>query len=323
MPYGGGPNRNGEVWSAEQGIDLFRRLDGCDDRRSQSQLPAPEQQASGVTVYRWTECAHAPVTLYRIEGGVHRIPDAAFTADALWTFFRDQPRAATAAARSDASATAAAPPMPAQADALVRAPTMSSLPGEEVTFPSNGYMLHGCITRPDGEGPFPTVIYNHGSEKDPAPCGPPALARAYVEHGYLFFAFDRHGHGQSPGDYILDQQRALKDQIANPAARAERSAALHDDANRDVVGAVQWLMRRPEVDRGRVVMTGVSYGGIQTLLTAKKASASAPSFRLRRVPNPGPTAPCRPGSSRPYATPRRHCFWRRRRTTTASARARC
>ena len=54
-------------------------------------------------------------------------------------------------------------------------------------------------------------------------------------------------------------------------ARAERSAALHDDANRDVVGAVQWLMQRPGGrPRSRVIMTGVSYGGIQTLLTAEK-----------------------------------------------------
>jgi dipeptidyl aminopeptidase/acylaminoacyl peptidase len=40
--------------------------------------------------------------------------------------------------------------------------------------------------------------------------------------------------------------------------------------NQDVVDAVGWLPKRPEVDRGRMVMTGVSYGGIQTLLTAEK-----------------------------------------------------
>ena len=87
-----------------------------------------------------------------------------------------------------------------------------------------------------------------------------------MEHGYAFFAFQRHGHGESPGDYIGDlekQQRA-----ANPSARGQASVALHEAYNRDVVGAVEWLMRRPEIDRQRVVMTGVSYGGIQTLLTA-------------------------------------------------------
>jgi dienelactone hydrolase len=145
-------------------------------------------------------------------------------------------------------------------------PDSASPAEEEVTFQSNGYTLAGCIVRPDGPGPFPAVIYNHGSERNPRRCGPPELERAYVEHGYAFFAFQRHGHGQSPGDYIVD----LEKQAGSGAARGQRSVALHEAYNRDVVGAVEWLMRRPEIDRRRVAMTGVSYGGIQTLLTAEK-----------------------------------------------------
>jgi carboxymethylenebutenolidase len=143
----------------------------------------------------------------------------------------------------------------------------SAAPGEQqVTFQSNGYMLAGCITRPAGIGPFPAVIYNHGSEQNPRRCGPPELARAYTEHGYAFFAFQRHGHGQSPGAYIVDLEKKLRAGAPDPAARI----ALHEDYNRDVAGAVAWLMQRPEIDRARVVMTGISYGGIQTLLTAEK-----------------------------------------------------
>src|ERR1051325_610675 len=140
----------------------------------------------------------------------------------------------------------------------------------EFTFPSNGLMLHGCVTRPGGTGPFPVIIYNHGSEQAPPRCGPPALVRAYVERGLLFFTFHRRGHGASPGPYIMDRQKMLMQQIANPRERAARIVALHDEANGDVVAAVDWLMRRPDVDRGRVAMTGVSFGGIQTLLTAQK-----------------------------------------------------
>ena len=40
--------------------------------------------------------------------------------------------------------------------------------------------------------------------------------------------------------------------------------------NHDVVAAVAWLKTRPFVDPNRIVMSGVSYGGIQTLLTAEK-----------------------------------------------------
>jgi carboxymethylenebutenolidase len=168
---------------------------------------------------------------------------------------------------------AAAMETPVQAVAQAAAPSPSPAAAaspieEEVTFQSNGHMLAGCITRPAGAGPFPAVIYNHGSEKDPRRCGPVELARAYVEHGYAFFAFQRHGHGQSPGDYIVDLEKKFA--APNPMARAQHSVALHEEYNRDVVGAVAWLMQRPEIDRHRVVMTGVSYGGIQTVLTAEK-----------------------------------------------------
>ena len=125
-----------------------------------------------------------------------------------------------------------------------------------MTFQSNGYALAGCIIRPAGAGPFPAVIYNHGSEKDPRRCGPPELVRAYVEHGYAFFAFQRHGHGQSPGDYIGDLEK--RQRAANPSARGQASVELHEAYNRDVVGATEWLMRRPEIDRQRV-KTGTGY----------------------------------------------------------------
>src|SRR5712691_8082880 len=116
--------------------------------------------------------------------------------------------------------------------ASVSAPASS----EELTFQSNGYMLHGCITRPQRDGSFPVVIYNHGSDKNPGPCGPPELVRAYVEHGYLFFSFHRHGHGQSPGDYILDLQKGIAAGVRDPPVRAQRIAALHDIYNFDVAG---------------------------------------------------------------------------------------
>ena len=38
------------------------------------------------------------------------------------------------------------------------------LPAQEVvTFPSGALRLHGVVYRPKGKGPFPAVVYNHGS----------------------------------------------------------------------------------------------------------------------------------------------------------------
>ena len=44
---------------------------------------------------------------------------------------------------------------------------------------------------------------------------------------------------------------------------------LHAVYNRDVAAAVAWLKSQPYVDKNRVVMSGVSYGGIQTLVSAE------------------------------------------------------
>jgi dienelactone hydrolase len=41
-------------------------------------------------------------------------------------------------------------------------------------------------------------------------------------------------------------------------------------ANEDVVAAMNWLKTQSEVDANRIVVSGCSFGGIQTLLTAEK-----------------------------------------------------
>jgi hypothetical protein len=33
---------------------------------------------------------------------------------------------------------------------------------DDVVFPSGDIALHGVVYRPEGKGPFPAVVYNHG-----------------------------------------------------------------------------------------------------------------------------------------------------------------
>src|SRR5690348_12905599 len=73
---------------------------------------------------------------------------------------------------------------------------------EEVTFPSGKLMLHGFLYRPDGNGPFPDVLYNHGSELNPGQ--KPELARLFSNRGYVFFVPHRRSHGRSPNDAFVD-----------------------------------------------------------------------------------------------------------------------
>jgi len=149
----------------------------------------------------------------------------------------------------------------------------NDLPAQlQVAFPGpNNMTLHGHLYVPGVRTmaeltavrrKFPVMIYNHGSEADPK--GVPHLAKLYVDHSFVFFAPDRHGQGLSKdaGPYIADLQKAAH----NP----EAAVKLHELYNLDVIAAVKWIKEQRYTDRDHLAMTGISYGGIQTLLTAEK-----------------------------------------------------
>ena len=134
---------------------------------------------------------------------------------------------------------------------------------EEVVFPSGGRELHGFLWRPEGTGPFPAIVWNHGSEKLPG--SQPALAKFYTAHSYVFFLPHRRGQGRSPGDYIQDLVAQ-----SPPGERARRMVELQQAEVDDVIAGLNYLRSRPFVDPARIVISGCSYGGIQTLLTGER-----------------------------------------------------
>jgi carboxymethylenebutenolidase len=137
-----------------------------------------------------------------------------------------------------------------------------------VTLPGpGGSTLGGYLYVPDGDGPFPAVLWNHGSERYPG--WQPDLARFYRRNGFAFFVPHRRGHGRSPGPYIMDQQQPLARNLFAPD-RERRIVALHENALQDVASALAWLRAQPAIDPRRVVMSGVSFGGIQTVLAAEQ-----------------------------------------------------
>lgn len=130
---------------------------------------------------------------------------------------------------------------------------------EEVTFPSGRLTLHGFIYKPDGAGPFPAVLYNHGSERKPG--GKPEIGNFFSGHGFVLFVPHRRGHGRSPADRQVD---SLFDRGASGMV------ALHEIHLDDTSAALTYLRALPYVDSNRIAVSGCSYGGIQTLLLAEK-----------------------------------------------------
>ena len=123
--------------------------------------------------------------------------------------------------------------------------------------------LRGFLHLPQGEGPFPALIWSHGSERDPGARA--ELGEFYTSNGYALLVPHRRGHGESDGEYPLDRLRSQVNADTVVAAVLE----LHELYLRDTLAAVRWLAAQDEVDAARLAMSGVSHGAIQALLAAE------------------------------------------------------
>jgi len=129
---------------------------------------------------------------------------------------------------------------------------------EDVTFPSGKLTLHGFLYRPAGSGPFPAILYNHGSERQPGP--KLGLARVFTDKGFVFFLPHRRSHGRAPNDSFVDLLYERGD-----AGRV----TLHEIHIEDQLAALQYLKQLSYVDLNKIAVAGCSYGGIQTVLAVE------------------------------------------------------
>lgn len=147
------------------------------------------------------------------------------------------------------------------------ASAQSSAGPTEVTFPSNDRLLHGFVYKPDGPGPFPAILWNHGSERRPGWL--PELAPLFLAKGYVLFIPHRPGHGRSPGDYVMD----ILAQAAASGGRDARDRKLVEVMEaqlEDQAAALTFLKGLDYVDAKRIAVAGCSFGGIQTVLMAER-----------------------------------------------------
>src|SRR2546428_5983945 len=82
---------------------------------------------------------------------------------------------------------------------------------DNIAFPSGELTLHGVLYKPEGTGPFPAVVYNHGSAPGMLSSeASESVAPMYVGRGWIFFAPYRRGQGlsASTGPYISDEVNA-------------------------------------------------------------------------------------------------------------------
>jgi dienelactone hydrolase len=130
-----------------------------------------------------------------------------------------------------------------------------------VTYSTSPYSLQGYLYVPSGTGPFPAIIYNHGSE--PEPGSKASIGNYFASKGYVAFVPHRGGQGLSEGPYIGDLTDAA-------SQRGQVQTELLAEQADDVEAAVGYVKSLSYVYPDRIAVMGCSYGGIETLLTAER-----------------------------------------------------
>ena len=141
---------------------------------------------------------------------------------------------------------------------------------ETITFVKNDRLLpvslEVTLFKPDGEGPFPVVMLNHGKEASNNRLQPRSrytnVAREFLRRGYAVVIPMRQGFSNSGG--------AAVGEGCNIAGNGDAQAD-------DIVAVTRWLQSQPWVNGQQMMMMGQSHGGLTTLAYAKNPD---PGFKL-------------------------------------------
>ena len=128
-----------------------------------------------------------------------------------------------------------------------------ALKKQEVSFKNGAITLKGTLYLPKGEGPFPAVVFVHGSGPETRK-NSKYSAKWLASIGYVALAYDKRGSGDSDG----------KEKDLNHFSFID----LADD----VIAAVHFLSKKKEVDKSKIGLHAASQGGWVAPLAASKTN---------------------------------------------------
>ena len=156
----------------------------------------------------------------------------------------------------------------------------TSSSGETVVVHNGAVTLHALLWRPQGKGPFPAILLNHGSGRTPEDLkqlGPyekqaDVLGPTFARHGYVFLYLFRRGVGLSAdqGKNAVDLMNAETTAHGPQGRNALQMKLLENDDMTDALAGLKFLRAFPEVDNNRVAVIGHSFGGSLTVLMAER-----------------------------------------------------
>lgn len=156
-----------------------------------------------------------------------------------------------------------------------------STSGPETVVVHNGPIaLHALLWRPEGRGPFPGILLNHGSgrtREELERLGPyegqaRTLGPVFARHGYVFLFLFRQGVGLSAdqGTGAIDLMNSEFAAHGQDARNALQLRLLENRELSDAAAGLAFLRGLREVDTRKVAIAGHSFGGSLTILQAAR-----------------------------------------------------
>lgn len=136
--------------------------------------------------------------------------------------------------------------------------------------------LKGYFWKPVGRGPFPAILFNHGSgADDPQHTAGRTMAEAasdlapvFLRHGYAFFYLCRRGQGLSADQGPFSQALLKQAEAKGPDARMQLHYQLITGSHlNDALAGLAFLKSAPDIDPKRIAIVGHSFGAMLTLLS--------------------------------------------------------
>ena len=125
---------------------------------------------------------------------------------------------------------------------------------KSISFPSSdGQMIQGWLGLPDGQGPFPTILYTHGGPESVMTERYMPDSQGWMDHGFAFLTINYRGSTTFGRDF--------QEKIWGDIGHWEME---------DLAAARNWLVNEGISPPDAILLTGWSYGGYNTLMGLSK-----------------------------------------------------
>lgn len=172
---------------------------------------------------------------------------------------------------------------------------------QTVEVRSGKLTFHAFLWKPSGKGPFPVVLFNHGSGGPtpdqtadmPITEAAAKLAPVFLKHGYAFLYLFRRGQGLSADQAPFIQTVLQREEAAHgkQARQNLQFVLLTTEQLDDVMAALAFLKTVPGIDPKRIAVVGHSFGGQLTLLAADRDPGVRAAVTFAAAANSWDTSP--------------------------------